>query len=1029
MPPNILPFSERSNPAQLSETSSALFRSNLDLLHSNDQNTLHYFGLNRTELLERVGGAFDTLPSSDSEHPSVLHYARNLADLQNHAGNLNAIPDESPFFWFEHRFHLYFAARFIQHPRYPDAAKALEASNVLDGLRRYIGNTVRRLSEPTLVHALNHQILAEPAFTLARFSECLKTPATISDLASEYPVLFNLLFETLEDIADYLIVVACHFIADREALRATFAGSIEKIEAIHLGLGDPHGRQQTVCEVTSAGCSIIYKPRPNREMGFYNEALSLLQQRTGGDWFYSYSPKLLTAKDHCWVEKISHLACESHTQRILFYRRLGAQIALIHALNGIDFHFENIIAHGTSPVMIDLECLFTAPLGTVLNTTPVEATLAKAQQMVRESIFSTGFVPYAHHALNDVSGLSAQSQLTITRQTLVPENGFYQLRKSTAHCQAPLQHQPFVTPSDVKPYLPALLEGFDFAYDAICSHRDALLEHLERNAAHLTTRILVKNTQRYMDFIALGLHPRFMQNQLDRELLISTLWPGASENVLQRSAFWAEVEDLQRLAIPRFELAINSRALGTAVRAEPGPILEQSPLQNCRQKLQSLCPAGKKLQRAVFDKCLNPGSASSCPLNAAHSNHPAAPLDAAQALQAAENTAARIEALMIVGEDRGIRWLAFKNHTITQKKYLTVMNNDLYSGIPGIGLFFLGLYRVTTNAHYLQRTDQILDSLARTQDTFAVNSAPGGYQGLAGHIYLLWHRKILAPTERYDRQLETLIGRLCELPTDTLDIDFIAGNSGTLALLSELHTCAPEQRLATAIGQRVEQIARTLHQDTDGRLQNHDGSVVLTGLSHGLSGAILALCKAHDATRDNRALPLIEGFINAENALKEQGYWRDLRECSQSPHASKWCHGDAGILLARQAVLQSFKGHLPQHLADAVNEDIACCLRNLLASGLSDGYTLCHGDFGNLMCLETLYRIRGDEDAIDAIRRRRAATLSDYLGDIPAQSEHYPELGLMTGISGIGYALLKHMDPSLPDVLSLALSRPRGSQR
>lgn len=1024
MPPNILPISERSDPALPSEKLNSLFRSNLALLHRDDQNIQHYCGMSRSELLDLVDSEPDTTPSADSDHPAVLRYQRCLTHLQTLIGCHDATPDESPFFWFEQRFHLYFVDCFTQHPAYPEVADVLETAAVLEGLRPYIRTTIRRLSEPALTHALNHQILTTQRDTLGQFSESLKTTARVSELASSYPVLFNLLFETLEDITAYLFSIARHFIADRKALQHAFACPVDKIESIRPGLGDPHGRQQTVCEVVTAGSSFIYKPRPNREALFYNESLSLLQHRTGSDWFYCYNPKLLTFSDHCWVEKITHAACETHTQRALFYRRLGAQIALIHALNGIDFHFENIIAHGTSPVMIDLECLFTAPLGAALNATPIERTLANAMQMARESIFSTGFVPYAQHALNDVSGLSAQAQLTVTRQSLVLENGFYHLRKSTTQRQAPLQHQPFTTASDPAPYMPLLMEGFDFAYDAICGHREALLDHLERNAAHLSTRILVRNTQRYVDFVALGLHPRFMQNQFDRELLLATLYSDAAVNPLHRAAFRAEVDDLQRLAVPRFDLPINSRALGMAVRADVPLSLEESPLECCRRKIRSLSPANKKLQLAVFDQCLSRRQVSDCPLNAAHANGPADPLCHVQALHAAEDIAAQLEELIVVGEDEGIRWLAFKTHPTTLKKYVTVMNNDLYSGIAGLGLFFLGLYRVSGKTRYLQRTDQILKSLAETQGFFGTDAAAGGYQGLGGYIYLLWHRKVLAPTDQYDQQLETLIRQLCELPSDALDIDFVAGSCGTLAVLSELHACVPAQQLGQAIDKRLEQITRTLNRDSDGRLKNRDGSPVLTGLSHGLSGAILALCKAHNATQDSRIVPLIESYISTENLLKEQGFWLDLRECSPSQHTSKWCHGDAGILLARQAVLQSLNGQLPQRLIDVMNDDIACCLHNIRASGLNDGYTLCHGDFGNLMCLDTFHQARGDQHAIDQVSRQRSAVLKDYVHSAAVHSEQYPELGLMTGISGIGYALLKHIDHSLPDVLSLTFSRP-----
>ena len=44
----------------------------------------------------------------------------------------------------------------------------------------------------------------------------------------------------------------------------------------------------------------------------------------------------------------------------MFYRRQGAFLALLHALEATDFHNENLIAVGSHPMLVDLESLFHA---------------------------------------------------------------------------------------------------------------------------------------------------------------------------------------------------------------------------------------------------------------------------------------------------------------------------------------------------------------------------------------------------------------------------------------------------------------------------------------------------------------------------------------------------------------------------------------------------------------------------------------------------------------------------------------------
>ncbi|CAI3807314.1 hypothetical protein DBADOPDK_04481 [Pseudomonas sp. MM223] len=1016
-----IPLSPPQPPSN--ETLLALFSANLKLLHRDDSNLLDYFGLDRSQLVEHLKQALSGEANSPlrTRTPALQGELEKLLSISLHPGCPSST---SPFFWFEYRCYLYFRQAFLRHPSQPHRMAHLNLRPLLGSVKPYIMNTVRRMSEAVLTHALNLRIQQKTLSSLAEFSAALKERLTIAAIAATYPVLFDLLIQTLLDINTYVVNVIQHFIDDHRLLCTTFASDTGKINQITLGLGDPHGNYQTVCEVKTTHQALIYKPRANREAAFYQETLLLLHNLTLSDWFSVYVPKSLTQADHCWTEKVLHLPCQTATQHTLFYQRLGAQVAVVHALNGIDFHFENIIAHGTSPVMIDLECLFNAPLGNTPHATPPQPTLAAALQTVRDSVFSSGFVPFAQHAGNDVSGLTPQCRFSILQNTLIHENGFYHLRKISTEHDTAGTHQPFEPGSKLtaQHYLPALLEGFEFGYHAISQHKQRLVDHLRHSTKQLTTRLLVKNTQRYVDFIALGLHPRFMQNWLDRELLFATLWSEAKGNPLKEHALKAEIGELQRLNIPRFTLMVNSDSFNPGDNQGAPLMLDDTPIQACRRKMLGFSPANKALQLAVLQKCLAPTKVGNLPLNAAHVSQPCVVLTSNAALRGARAVAQRLIQLKIEADDGGIRWLAFKTHHSTQKHYLTAMNNDLYAGMAGIGLFFLGLYRVTGELNHLHTTDQIITSIAQTQRHFDGNTDLSAFQGLGGYLYLIWHRKTLAPTQAYDAQIAELTASLCTPPTDTCDSDFIAGSCGILSLLAALHLHAPQGSLALAIKRRAQHIYRSLQLAQNGTLHNRDGSPALSGLAHGISGAVLALCKAYQATQDEQLIPWVKQFVHAENALKQDGFWLDLRECRTSQSMSKWCHGDAGILLARQAVVSSMGEQLPKAFIREVQADIECCLSNLYCHGLGSGYGLCHGDFGNLMCLQSFYRTRGDTIVLGETQELLGAATRDFLDNPAIANDSYPELGLMTGIAGIGYCLLKQLDPSLPDVLSLELT-------
>lgn len=80
---------------------------------------------------------------------------------------------------------------------------------------------------------------------------------------------------------------------------------------------------------------------------------------------------------------------------------------------------------------------------------------------------------------------------------------------------------------------------------------------------------------------------------------------------------------------------------------------------------------------------------------------------------------------------------------------------------------------------------------------------------------------------------------------------------------------------------------------------------------------------------------------------------------------------------------------------------------------------LCHGTMGNLMILRKLeeYVNAGiQKEAESQVSARVKTWLSKDVHLIP-QEYHSP--GFMTGVSGIGYYLLRGLDKELPDVLEL----------
>ncbi|WLH12008.1 type 2 lanthipeptide synthetase LanM [Pseudomonas hefeiensis] len=822
----------------------------------------------------------------------------------------------------------------------------------------------------------------------------------------------------------YAVIV--DFAADIEWLENDFSIPARSINAIELGLGDPHGRGETVCRVDVGAMSLIYKPRASQEALFFNHLLRQLHERTGAEYFSVYAPKVVSRERHSWIEKIDNVPCESEADVELFYSKMGAQIAVIHALNGIDFHHENIIACGSSPVMIDLECLFTASVSNLLFDLPENCALFKAFKLTRQSVFSSGFVPFAQSSGNDQSGLTRQEQFMSTRKSLVFENGFYHLRKISIKHRPQHKHLPLLAGErkGLEHYQTAFFHGFEYAYDELMAQRQRVIQMLEQAADRLSTRVLIKNTQRYAEFIGLSHHPRFMQNMLDRELLLATLWKDLKDAYLAKGVPLHEITDLQRLSIPCFTMPLQANHLVNAQGETIDLGQVEPPIKSCLEKITNMSRADRILQRTVLETCLFPLPNEHQPLNLTRPHTKVENLRQTERLDNIQGIASYIEELSLSGTGSDISWLAFHTHPTTQKKYLSPMAHGLYNGIAGLGLFYLSLFKVSGMSHYLSRADQVLHSLDQHAGYYKSDLGISAFHGLGSYIYLLINHRQITGDQKNNEKLEELLTQLMDVAVEDYDFDFLGGCCGAVTLLANLYTVYPREALLATIRRMVEYIKNETVIEEGRFYRRNDHSIILTGLSHGLSGAIHAFCKAYDVTRDAALVPLAIQFLEGENRCTRDGFWLDLRDTEQPGHLSKWCHGDGGILIARRQLLQSMGEALDESTRQIINDDIVRCENNLWHDGLRSGYSLCHGDFGNLICLHDLYREAGNHLGISRVKRAFDEVAGHFFEGKPFGGNYVPDLSLLTGIAGVGYALLYEMDPTIPNILSLDFAVP-----
>ena len=134
-----------------------------------------------------------------------------------------------------------------------------------------------------------------------------------------------------------------------------------------------------------------------------------------------------------------------------------------------------------------------------------------------------------------------------------------------------------------------------------------------------------------------------------------------------------------------------------------------------------------------------------------------------------------------------------------------------------------------------------------------------------------------------------------------------------------------------------------------------------------------------------------------------------------------WCHGAPGIGLGRLASLPYLDD--PQ-----VRTEIDVAIHTTLAHGFGHNHSLCHGDLGNIELLLAVSRTLDGPDLQDRLIRQTSETLRsiDERGWVCGTDSRLETPGLMTGLAGIGYGLLRLADPErVPSILTL--EPPRNS--
>ena len=823
--------------------------------------------------------------------------------------------------------------------------------------------------------------------------------------------------------------------ADAQALVQAFGPRAAGLPvALQTNLGDPHRGGRVVARLRFAsGLDVYYKPRALAlDLAF---AALLAQIRREGAADDLQVPASLACEGYGWVEGVVEQPAGRDADVERYFERGGALLCLAHLLDITDCHSGNVIAVGAHPVLIDLETVCHQRARDLQDD--YSDAERRARQTLATSVLDSGLLPSARlegELLVELGGLSpGDAAVQQTQQSRWVDIGGDGMRRELA----PLtvgdgSHQLLLDGRrmSVRDHGAALKRGFERMARHAMAHRDAWCAPGGPLAAFAAceARFVFRSTMVYCALLGRLNAPELAQDGVDRSLLLEAL-ARPLLNADTAPSVWpllaAERTAMAQLDVPHFHAPVAEAVLHADGTAPIAGYLEETGMARLRQRLLAFGERDLARELGFID------SALVCPLSApAVAAAPMAalpPTDVASLHAEALGIAAQLEATAVWGDDGSATWMNAALDARHDCLTWETLPPWLGDGVAGVALLLAALEHTGAGPRLRRLRLGAQRHLALGMAQIAAMPL-GGVAGAPSVAYAL--ARIAALTG--DRSALTLAGAVVEqvpfaaIAADEV-LDVVGGVAGTLLCLAAVRDVAEtagERAIAQAATLRIQACAARLaaaSEQAPGGLPPTVAGRVMTGLSHGQSGFVLAIARLRDSDGAAALQPLRHAALAFEREHRDlqAGNWRDLRPDAARPCSCAWCHGAPGIGLVR-AVLRA-GGTADAELA----QDLAMAARSTAAEPDALLDHLCCGNVGLVTCIQALAESLDDPALMASAHQRAARVLaraqvrggfSTLLGAPAGQQS----LGLFTGLAGVAYTLLRLAEPRLPSVLSLA---------
>jgi len=934
---------------------------------------------------------------------------------------------------------------------------SIKNSIILDLSSTLIARIARTMTLEINVFKLEGKLIGETSqerFTA--FSLLLLEEEVFENFLSEYPLLFRQILIDTENKLRFINEFINHLIQDWEKIWGILLESQETFPLSQIKFaGDSHrnGRSVLILDFSSKH-KLVYKPRDlSTDVHFY-QLLEWLNDKGVQPGFRTL--KILNCKSHGWVEFIEQKECSSLSEVERFFQRQGGNLAILHSLSATDFHFENVIASGEHPILIDLESLFHIPeMQLESGNASQEASL-----ILQNSVFAVGMLPsriWASKqgdsvdvsALGGIAGQMSSLPLPVLENTGTDEIKLVRKKLGLrSESNLPVFDG---NAMDVTNFRKDFHTGFVNTYNIILDNRKELINDngIIMSFANDEVRRIVRDTHSYYRLLLESFHPDVLRDAIDRDILLDNLWLGHSSRKMADQVIQAEQEDIWQGDIPYFSTTPSSKNLICSNGNSIVDFFETSGLERVKEKINSLSQEDLELQIFLINYSLSTSKplSKAYPINQRntyrnelstqwndHLNKGKSlntPLKRAEFLSEATKIGEQLIKRAII-KNNDACWIG--DTILGEHIGIGPTNFSLYSGNAGVALFFAHLTNITGETKYKDIATKSLNLIInqfegdlKDQSQNIIGS--GAFEGMGGliytfaHISKLWNnRGLLDFSARLVKSLSDQVSTGYSSP------DIISGSAGLIGCLIPYYELTGDPvalKLAIKNGEGLVQLAEVQEHGVAWKIEHLSDTFhidkPMAGFSHGVAGIAWSLMKLSELSNRVDFHNLALRAIDYERSLfiEKNGNWLDLRFTDEREAAfmTAWCHGAPGIGMARLDTLKLGDYHFEKEIQTAIKTAQSDLFLNY-------NHSLCHGDLGNLDFLLYASQILNDKKMQNIVNDAAHYIITDihkhgWRTGIPFEAE---SPGFMTGISGIGYELLRIGFPDIvPSVLLLKM--------